>query len=139
MKLIAPPSLKLNSKYYHLCYPCKSLTLVNPKALYRDCSCGQMDLQVKKIKEILALDLKVIEEVKKTDTSALDKEIALLKRKNNSLEIGNRDNKVYVEFIDWCKEHHPGLLEEAIGSNPQGWKKALAEITIMDFEEDEEE
>lgn len=132
-KLVEPPSLKVNGKAYHICYPCKSLTYVSPKTLYYPCSCGQMDLQVKKIKEILALDLKVIEEVKKESNPAIEKEKALLEKKINQM---TSDVDCLYQLLDWCKEHHPGFLEEVIGDNPKGWKNTLAECAGLEEEED---
>jgi hypothetical protein len=99
-----------------------------------------MDLQIKKLKAILALDLKVIEEAQKESNPALDKEVILLRSKKASLEKKVAELRIeedcLTEFIDWCKEHSPGLLEKAIGSNPQGWKKFLS--WRADLEEGEE-
>jgi len=138
-----PPLIKINNKYYSLCYPCKSLVSCLPDKLLLPCSCGQMDLQVKKIKAILALDLKVIEEAKKENNSALEKEVILLRNQKALLEKKNKqmisDVDCFTEYISWCKEHLPGHLESVIGSNPENWRKALLEIAGLAVEEAEEE
>lgn len=127
-----PPLLKISNKYYSLCYPCKSLVSCPPDKLLIPCSCGQMDLQLKKIKAILALDLKVIEEAKKESNPALEKQKALLEKKVAQM---NSEVDCLTEFTYWCQEHRPGLLQEVIGSNPEGWKKVLQEVAGLEEED----
>jgi DNA-binding transcriptional MerR regulator len=91
-----------------------------------------MDLQLKKIKAILALDLKVIEEAKKESNPALEKQKALLEKKVAQM---NSEVDCLTEFTYWCQEHRPGLLQEVIGSNPEGWKKVLQEVAGLEEED----